>query len=195
MKSQLLTSIGFLAASAFAQAVIDSGTGFGTYYYDVEQVEACGTSFANQNLGFVECNFSTGLSLDEIDSNYIVAMNHTQIAGNLAEYCGKRVVVTVNGVKSDLPLFIGDGCQRCGTGSRTNTVWNPNGAPGLDFSYTVLSELNNNACFAGHIDISWDIVDETLYNFDTNAPDQPAGPVNQRRSVSQPSERAIRRRR
>lgn len=194
MKTQVFASISLFAASVFSQAVIDSGNGFGTYYYDIEQVEACGDDFVNQNLGFVECNFFTGLSLDQINSNYIVAMNHTQIAGNLAQYCGKRVIVTANGVQSSLPLFIGDGCQRCGTGSRTNTVWNPNGAPGLDFSYSVLSELNSNACFAGHIDISWEIVDETLYDFDTNAPGQPTGPVNQRRSASKQSERTSRRR-
>ncbi|KAM0262587.1 hypothetical protein ACHAQJ_001632 [Trichoderma viride] len=194
MKTQILASIGLFAASAFAQAVLDSGTGFGTYYYDVEDVDGCQTDFSNQNLGDVECNFFTGLTLNEIDSNYLVAMNHTQIAANLAEFCGKRVVVTANGVQSNLPLFIGDGCARCGTGSKTNTVWNPNGAPGLDFSLSVLSELNSNACFAGHIDISWEIVDETLYDFDTNAPGQPTGPVNQRRSVSKRSERASRQR-
>ncbi|KAL7929771.1 hypothetical protein V8C35DRAFT_324903 [Trichoderma chlorosporum] len=195
MKTQTLASIGLFAASAFAQAVIDSGTGFGTYYYDIEQVDACFTDFSAQNTGPVECNFFTALSLDQINSNNLVAMNHTQIAGNLAEYCGKRVVVTVNGVQSDLPLFIGDGCERCGTGSKTSTVWNPNGAPGLDFSYSVLSELNSNACSTGHIDISWEILNETLYDFDTNAPNQPTGPVNQHRSVGERSERATRQRR
>jgi hypothetical protein len=193
MKTQIFASIGLFAASAFAQAVIDSGTGFGTYYYDIVDQDNCQSDLSVANTGFVECNFFTGLSLDQIDSNYLVAMNHTQIAANLAEYCGKRVIVTANGVQSSLPLFIGDGCQRCGTGSRTSTVWNPNGAPGLDFSASVLSELNSNACFAGHIDISWEIVDETVYDFDTNAPGQPTGPVNKRSPVSKRSTRASRR--
>lgn len=82
-------SILALVSHAQAQDVIDAGNGFGTYYYDIEQVQACGTDFSNQNLGFVECNYNTGLSLNEIDSNYVVAMNHTQIAADLAYYCGK----------------------------------------------------------------------------------------------------------
>lgn len=146
---------------------IYNGTGFGTYYYDVAEVDACGSDFAIQNTGPVECSFSTALSLDQINSEYLVAMNHTQLVGHLSEYCGKKIVVSVNGLQSGLPLFIGDGCQRCGNGSSSGTVWNPDGAPGLDFSYSVLSELSTNACTYGHIAISWSIVDETLFNFDT----------------------------
>jgi hypothetical protein len=178
MKSQLIAAVSlFLALGIYAQDVIYSNNGFGTYYYDIEQIDACGADFEFQNLGDVECNQWTALTLDEIDSNYVVAMNNTQLASDFALYCGKRVVVTVNGVQSDLPLFIGDGCQRCATGSASNNVWNANGAPGLDFSYSVLSELSSLACDAGHISISWSIVDETLYNFDTNAPGQPTGPA------------------
>jgi hypothetical protein len=194
MKTQMLSAIGLFAASAVAQTVLNSGSGFGTLYYDVIDVDGCQDNFANQNLGFVECNFFTGLSLDEMNTDYVVAMNHTLLAGDLATYCGKRVIVTTNGVQSDLPLFIGDGCARCAGGPSTNTVWNPDGAPGLDFSYTVAQELNSNACFNGHFDLTWEIVDETLYNFDTNAPGQPTGPVNQRRSVNKRSERGSRRR-
>jgi hypothetical protein len=104
-------------------------------------------------------------------------MNHTQLIGDMALYCGKKVIVSVNGVPSSLPLFIGDGCARCGTGSSSSGVWEPNGAPGLDFSYSVLSELSASACAAGHVSITWEIVDETLYDFDTNAPGSPEGPV------------------
>ena len=154
-----------------------SGTGFGTYYYDVKQTSVCGADFSLQNQGFVECNQVTGLSLDQINSNYLVAMNRTQLVEDLGGYCGRRVIVSVNGVQSNLPLFVGDGCERCGTGS-SDDIWNPDGAPGLDFSYSVLSELDASACQTGHVDISWEIVDETLYNFDTNAPNLPQGPVS-----------------
>jgi hypothetical protein len=116
--------------------------------------------------------------LDQMDTNYVVAMNHTQLIGDIALYCGKRVIVSVNGVASDLPLFIGDGCERCGTGSANSDSWDPTAAPGLDFSYSVLSELSSNACSDGHIDITWEIVDETLYDFDTNAPNLSEGPVS-----------------
>ncbi|KAM0512091.1 hypothetical protein ACHAPE_009239 [Trichoderma viride] len=194
MKTQMLSSVGLFAASAVAQTVLNSGTGFGTLYYDVVDTDGCQDDFSNQNLGFVECNFSTGLSLDQMNTDNVVAMNHTLLAGNLAKYCGKKVIVTTNGVAHDLDLFIGDGCARCAGGSSTNTVWNPDGAPGLDFSFTVAQQLNSEACFFGHFDLSWEIIDETLYDFDTNAPGQPTGPVNQRRSVNKRSERESRRR-
>lgn len=176
--SKITLAAGLLfALPAFAQSTISSGTGFGTYYYDVEQVQACNNDFGPQNQGPVECNFNTALSLDQLNSNYLVAMNHSQLVGDMATYCGKKVIVSVNGVPSSLPLFIGDGCQRCGTGSSTSDTWDANGAPGLDFSYSVLSELSDSACADGHISISWEIVDETLFNFDTNAPGSPSGPV------------------
>ncbi|KAL7940649.1 hypothetical protein V8C42DRAFT_336962 [Trichoderma barbatum] len=173
-----IASVGLFAKLALSQAVINSGNGFGTYYYDIEHPQSCFADFSNMNTGFVECNQFTGLSLNKINSNNLIAMNHTLLSKNLAKYCGKRVIVSVNGKASSTPFFIGDGCERCGTGSATNGQWNPNGAPGLDFSFTQLSALNSNACFAGHIDLSWQILDETLYNFDTNAPGQPTGPVN-----------------
>ena len=177
MKAQIIAATGLLfALRAHAQATLDTGTGFGTYYYDIEQVEACSDDFGPQNTGPVECN-TASLTLDQIDSNYLVAMNHSQLIGDIGSFCGKKVVVSVNGVASDLPLFIGDGCQRCGTGSSSSDVWDPNGAPGLDFSFSVLSELSSSACTDGHISITWEIVDETLYNFDTNAPGSAQGPV------------------
>jgi hypothetical protein len=174
MKAQSIATTGLLfALSAHAQQTIYGGAGFGTYYYDVEQIDACGNDFSNQNLGDVECNYYTGLSLDQIDSNYVVAMNHTQLLQDMSLYCGKQVIVSVNGVASDLQLFIGDGCARCATGSDTSTVWNADGAPGLDFSYSVLNELSSSACDAGHIDITWEIVDVTLYDFTTSTSEVP----------------------
>lgn len=178
MKAPIFATAGLLfALRANAQDTIYSGTGFGTYYYDIEQVEACGADFEFQNEGYVECSQMTALSLDAIDSNYVVAMNQTQLVGDMALYCGKQVIVSVNGVPSTLPLFIGDGCERCGTGSSSSGIWDPTGAPGLDFSYSVLSELSADACNAGHISITWEIVDVTLYDFDTNAPGSSEGPV------------------
>lgn len=169
MVRYVITAIGLLyALRGLAQKTIYNGTGFGTYYYDVKQLAACGSDFALQNTGLVECSFSTALSLDQVDSDYLVAMNHSQLIGDMSMYCGKRVIVSVNGVQSSLPLFIGDGCERCSSGSAFSNVWDPNGAPGLDFSYSVLNELSANACNYGHISISWEIVDEILYNFDTS---------------------------
>ncbi|TWU71472.1 hypothetical protein ED733_003038 [Metarhizium rileyi] len=146
---------------------IFSGHGFATYYYDIENVKACGTDFVNQNQGYVACSPGTARSLNQIGTNYLVAMNNTELQKNRKKYCGKRVIVTVNGEKSTLPFFIGDGCERCGGGPLTGP-WNPVGAPGLDFSYSALSELSTQACSAGHIELSWEIADEALFQFNTD---------------------------
>lgn len=179
MKAQIIAAAGLLFSSrAYAQQSLNEGSGFGTYYYDVEQVETCGTSFSAQNQGGVMCSHITSLPLTEMNTNYVVAMNNTLLGGDMAKYCGKKVVVSVNGVASDLPLFIGDGCERCGTGSSTSDTWEATGAPGLDFSYSVLNELSSSACADGHIDITWEIVDETLYNFDTDGSGTAQGPAS-----------------
>ena len=191
MKAQIVAATSLLfALLVHARMTIYKGTGFGTYYYDVGQVHACGNNFGSQNTGPVECSLLTALSLGQINSEYLVAMNHSQLVEDMATYCGKRVIVSVDGVPSTLPLFIGDGCQRCGAGSASSDVWDPNEAPGLDFSYSVLSRLSANACIDGHISISWKIVDDTLYDFDTNDPGSREGPVAQRsgsRSTSFPT--------
>lgn len=140
--------------SATASSVINSGKGIGTYYYDIDQVDACGTSFKFQNMGGVMCSSQTLLPLNKMDTNYVVAMSNSELGADPSKYCGKKVVVTVNGKKSDMPLFIGDGCERC------------NGEPGLDFSYSVLNKLTGDeACDNGKTDISWEILDDTIYDF------------------------------
>ena len=145
----------FLALGATASSVVNSGKGMGTYYYDTKEVDACGTSFKYQNMGGVMCSSQTLLSLDKMDTEYVVAMSNKELGADPSKYCGKKVQVTVNGKKSDMPLFIGDGCERC------------NSQPGLDFSYSVLNKLTGgDACNSGHTDISWEILDETVYNFD-----------------------------
>jgi hypothetical protein len=50
-------------------------------------------------------------------------MNNTQPSADVSLYCGKKVIVSVNGQLSDMPLFIGDGCECCGTGSAAATSW------------------------------------------------------------------------
>lgn len=153
-----------------ARSIIDRGEGFGTYYYDIEQVDSCGTTFQYQNKGGLRCSPTTLLSLDQIHTNHVVAMNNTQLGMDLSLYCGKRVVVFVNGKQSDLQLLIGDGCERCGVGSSSSNIWDAEGAPGLDFSYTVLDKLSNgDACNTCHLVISWEILDERLYEFDESS--------------------------
>ncbi|CRG89366.1 hypothetical protein PISL3812_06402 [Talaromyces islandicus] len=177
MKTEMIAAAGLLAAAAKADSIF-SGTGFGTYYYDIDSPSACSTDFSVANTGQVECSLTQVYTLEDVNSEYLVAMNHSQLITDMGKYCGKKVQVTVNGVKSDLPLFIGDGCERCSQGTPDQDTWSPSGAPGLDFSYSVLEKLSSDACTDGHIDISWEIVDETLWNFDTDGSGTPQGPAS-----------------
>lgn len=77
----------FFISSIMAQSTVYSGQGFGTYYYDTTQVQACGADFSSQNQGVVRCSSTAGGTLDNINSNYIVAMNNTQLGENLEAYC------------------------------------------------------------------------------------------------------------
>ncbi|EEA25379.1 hypothetical protein TMatcc_006396 [Talaromyces marneffei ATCC 18224] len=168
MKNQILAAAGLLFTTALAQNEISSGSGFGTYYYDVANANQCYTDLSSANKGQVECSLTQVWTLENVNSDYLVAMNHTQLVGDMGKYCGKRVIVSVNGVPSEMPLFIGDGCERCALGSPSSNVWSPGGAPGLDFSYSVAEKLSSQACDAGHIEITWEIVDELVYQFDYN---------------------------
>lgn len=79
MLFQLFAEAGFLITpSASAQSVIYSNEEFGTYYYDIEQVDACGTTFKDPNSGGVMCSSATILSLDQMNTNPYVAMNNTR---------------------------------------------------------------------------------------------------------------------
>jgi hypothetical protein len=164
-------------ARAHAQGVLSSGSGFGTYYHDINRIDACGTSFVSQNKGPVEYSLTTALTLNEVNSNYLVAVNHTLLAGNLLKYCGKRIIVLIDGQPSDLPLFVGDGCQRCAGQSTQSNIWDASGALGLDISYSVPKELSARACSDGHIPLTWEIVEEKPYNFDTDGSGGPQGPI------------------
>lgn len=156
----------FFIISASAQSVINSGQGFATEYYDIKDPHVCGWSYDTGNQGNVACNPLYGLSLNKINSNYLVAMNNTLLHTNLSLYCGKKVVVSFNGKPSSLPLFIGDGCERCSMGSSVSRIWNPTAAPGIDLSHEVLQALSGDACHAGHVEISWEVFDEQVYEFD-----------------------------
>lgn len=156
-----------LAPGALTQEVMFSDVGYGTYYYDVFDKDAC-LADPGMDKNPVECSHEIYLSLEEINSDYLVAMNHTQLASDLGRWCGKRVIVSVNGKPSDMPFFIGDGCGRCSRDLTEGDEWNSAGAPGLDFSFAALNKFNSEACEKGHIDISWDIVDEQIYDFATD---------------------------
>ena len=166
--SILLTTFSFVYFSLASPVIISQGSGYGTIYYDVEEptTSCVGDNFSEQNTGPVSCSPQRGESLNTLGTNYLVAMNNTELEANLDLYCGKQVIVYVNGKSSDLALFIGDGCGRCGTGPSTQTQWNPTGAPGLDFSATVGNKLSQGqACEDGHFEIAFEIINKTIHDF------------------------------
>lgn len=155
-----------MEASARFDIVQEKLSGFATYYYDVENVRACNTSFENQNKGGVTCSTPL-LTLNDLATNHVVAMNVTQLRANPSRYCGKKVIVYKNGRRFDFNLFIADGCERCSIGSASVDTWNPNGAPGLDFSLRILDQITGGeACHDGYAHIEFEILDETLHSFE-----------------------------
>ncbi|OKL59066.1 hypothetical protein UA08_05608 [Talaromyces atroroseus] len=164
MKAQTIVAAAAALFGITAKATF-SGTGFGTWYYDLEESEICGYDVSSLNNGNALCGWYTARTLEQVGSEYLVAMNDTQLKEDLTGYCGMQVIVTVNGVTSDLPFFIGDGCQRCSEGSPDATTYSESGAPGLDFSYPALNALSGGeACDDGYIEISWEITDNKIYD-------------------------------
>lgn len=125
----LLATLSLVVPGSLTSSVpIYWGSGFGTLYYDVKNVSSCsGDNFTEQNTGLVSCSPVIGQSLNALNTNYLVAMNNTELEANLHLYCGKQVIVYINGQPSSLPLFVGDGCGRCSKGSLTASKfeWDP----------------------------------------------------------------------
>jgi len=165
MKASLIAiAVLFMAVQAFGAKVLHQGKGDATFYYDITGVGPCGpvnnikTPFA-ENQGYTMCEGRnpSPKRLIQYGTNNIVAMPNGILRNNLKKFCGKRVIVSVNGKeRSDLKLVIWDGCQAC------------NGNGGLDFSSTVFAKLfGQNKCGAGRIKgaISYKIVDEQVIPF------------------------------
>lgn len=142
-----------------AQTVLAEGNGNGTFYYDVTQdrINTWDLTSMNHN-GVLRCGDRVAITPVQLHSNYLVAMNETELNGNLKKYCGKRVIVTYNGKKSNIPFFIGDGCAACAR------------EPLLDFSFSGLAELSTRSEVweKGRINIGWQIVNEDIYQFPIN---------------------------
>ena len=73
-----------LATAAHSSSAIFEGEGFGTYYYNLDPLDVSGNDFSSMDSGQVECSLTQAWSLDQIGSNYLVAMNHTQLAENMS---------------------------------------------------------------------------------------------------------------
>ena len=134
-----------------------------TFYYDSKgEAGKCGPanaiSFFPESRGIPECSsWVTPETLLQIGSDNVVAIPHSLLGADRHKYCGKRIVVTVNGhERTDLNLFVFDGCAACDS----------NG--GLDFSSNMFADLfSPERCKEGRIknEITWKIVDESLKEF------------------------------
>jgi hypothetical protein len=151
-------------ASTIQAADILTGAGDATFYYDINGGGTCGpvngiNSFPETG-GYCMCEGTNPNPhiLSDYGTDNIVAMPNQLLGGNLAQYCGKKVIPSINGVAMDLGLFIWDGCEAC------------NANDGLDFSSTVFGELfGADRCAEGRIsgELTWVITDEQVIPFDS----------------------------
>ena len=166
-KITIFTTLALLCfvTHTFAQNQLLSGAGDATFYYDINGGGTCGPangiSSYPETGGYCMCEWNnpSPKTLGSYNTNNIVAIPNQLLRNNLSKYCGKKVVVTIDGKeRDDLNLFVWDGCEAC------------NANDGLDFSSTTFGDLfGANRCPAGRIkgELSWKIVDEQVqpYNF------------------------------
>ncbi|KAJ3069543.1 hypothetical protein HDU98_007383, partial [Podochytrium sp. JEL0797] len=132
--------------------VLISGSGSGTYYYDVNNAVCPGAPLYPENQGYTSCEPSTGYqTLASRNTNFIVALAVDQMNGNKANLCGKRVVVKHNGQVVPGTFVVWDSCAACTGGVK------------LDFSLSALQQISSDACFLGVVPgVSWEVTDEQV---------------------------------
>lgn len=138
-----------------------SGSGDGTYYYDVTG-RFCSQDAEPyaENEGYPTCtSFDKKFwkTLQEYNTNNIVAIDRTLLSTEEGreKYCGKEIKVYKDGKQMKGPFVVFDGCEACEGGGR------------IDFSLSALDDINDGeACDDGVVpDISWDVVDNQLIEF------------------------------
>jgi hypothetical protein len=141
--------------------VIYSGSGQGTYYYDIKTPcpqDPAGYAETNGDPLCTSNNPAFWKTIRQYGTNNIIAMDSSLIGSNRAKYCGKQVVVKRNGVCVAAPdggdFFIWDGCDACVGGVR------------LDFSVSGARAVDSNACIKGVIPgVSWEVTDKQVVAF------------------------------
>ncbi|KAJ3093362.1 hypothetical protein HK100_006650 [Physocladia obscura] len=127
--------------------VLITGSGSGTYYYDVTGRTCNGDPPYAEDNGYAFCEPDSGYeTLAQRDDNYIVALALDEMEANKAGLCGKQVIVSYNGNVVPGNFVVWDACQACTGGVR------------LDFSVTALLSINSNACELGVVPgVSWEV--------------------------------------
>jgi hypothetical protein len=140
-------------------ASLYSGSGSGTFYYDVTGRSCSGPSYA-ENQGYPTCTSfdpAKWKKLSEYGTNKIVAIDNTLLQGQgRANLCGKQIQVFKDGVEvPGGPFVVFDGCEACIGGSR------------IDFSLSALDQIDNgNACRDGLVPgISWKVTNNQIIPF------------------------------
>jgi hypothetical protein len=135
-----------------------SGSGSGTYYYDIDGKSCFGEVFGYEN-GYTSCeSYTPGKNqktLQERDSNYIVAIDVAKLNNpkGRKKYCGKRLNVKHNGVLVNKTFVVWDGCGSCKSKK-------------IDFSLSALKAINKDACFLGVVPgLTWEITNEQVMKF------------------------------
>ncbi|EFJ41578.1 chitinase, lysozyme, partial [Volvox carteri f. nagariensis] len=143
--------------------VLYSGSGSGTYYYDLRTTCPQNPGGFPENNGYPYCasynpSAPTYKTLAQLNTNNVIAIDRNVLSANRARLCGKKVLVFKNGVPVTAPnggsFFVWDGCEACVGGGR------------IDFSLSGLQRAASNACSLGVVPgISWQVVDEVVQQF------------------------------
>ncbi|KAJ3083333.1 hypothetical protein HK100_009471 [Physocladia obscura] len=135
--------------------ILVSGSGDGTYYYDITGKTCDHGAPFQENNGYTFCEPDSGFqTLVERDNNYIVALAVDEMNANKANLCGKKVIVTYAGNVVPGEFVVWDACVACTGGVR------------LDFSLSALLEIEPDTCQLGVIPgIKWEVTDTQVIPF------------------------------
>ncbi|KAL7422052.1 hypothetical protein Q5752_003825 [Cryptotrichosporon argae] len=157
-----------LLALARADDVLLTLTGVeATYYYDIDEnygIDVCAASGAQAadwaitsgiNSGVTYCQDSgSAYTLDDLDTNRIVAMNHTMIAENPTLWCGKEVeVFDADGnqiVLDEGPFVLYDACAAAVTSKI------------VDFSAKAFTQISGGTCGNNPTGLTIKVLDTTV---------------------------------
>ncbi|KAJ3064722.1 hypothetical protein HDU98_011889 [Podochytrium sp. JEL0797] len=145
--------VGTAPAAASSATILNTGSGDGTYYYDINNQHCPGqNSLAATNNFPTSCEPGAGFqTLASHGNNYMVALDITKMTGNKATYCGKRVIVSYKGQVMPGNFVVWDSCLACAGGGR------------LDFSLGALQQIEPNACQLGVVSgMSWEVTNEQV---------------------------------
>ena len=138
-------------------SVLLSGSGTGTYYYDIARSNCGGGSFAETN-GYPKCTSNTSYkTLAQYGTNNIVAIDNNLLnaPGGRERYCGKQIRVYRNDAEvAGGPFVVMDGCAGCGSTT-------------IDFSLTAADSISGGrACQDGRIGgLSWSVTTNQIIPF------------------------------